>query len=288
MASLAPAEKAPAGKPIKVGSPHDPAEREADHIADLLTAPEEPALPVCAACAAGGAPCPACGGGGGGLLRPNRDPGGLNEPVAEAKYEHVLNPVHGGKHQQRLRQLRAKLKISQPNDVYEQEADQVADQVMRMALPMPDTILRQRGNEQSEEVQPKSLAEMMTPIVQRQGEATEKKPLQPKYESCEQKEHVQRSAEGTVQAQPDLESRLNASKSGGSPLPDEVRTFMEPRFKANFSQVRVHTDGEAVLMNQELGAQAFTHRNHIYYGAGKAPTKDELTGHELTHVVQQT
>ena len=63
MAFLAPAEKAPAGKPLKVGSPHDPAEREADRIADILTAPEEPAMPVCAACAAGGAPCPACGGG---------------------------------------------------------------------------------------------------------------------------------------------------------------------------------------------------------------------------------
>ena len=40
MASLAPAEKAPAGKPLKVGSPHDPAEREADRISAILTAPE--------------------------------------------------------------------------------------------------------------------------------------------------------------------------------------------------------------------------------------------------------
>ena len=70
MASLAPAEKAPTGKPLKVGSPHDPAEREADRVADILTAPEEPAMPVCTACAAGGAPCTACNGGvGGGLLR---------------------------------------------------------------------------------------------------------------------------------------------------------------------------------------------------------------------------
>lgn len=32
--------------------------------------------------------------------------------------------------------LQAKLKIGQPNDIYEQEADQVADQVMRMPEPM--------------------------------------------------------------------------------------------------------------------------------------------------------
>jgi len=41
-------------------------------------------------------------------------------------------------------------------------------------------------------------------------------------------------------------------------------------------------------MNKELGAQAFAHGSDIYYGAGKLPAKDELTAHELTHVVQQT
>ena len=66
MASLATVEKAPSGKPLKVSSPHDPAEREAERIADLLTASEEPPLPLCAACAVGGSPCGACGGGGGG------------------------------------------------------------------------------------------------------------------------------------------------------------------------------------------------------------------------------
>ena len=64
---------------------------------------------------------------------------------------------------------------------------------------------------------------------------------------------------GGNEASGDLESRLNASKGGGSALAPEVQAFMEPRFGADFSAVRVHTDGEAVQMNQELGAQAFTH-----------------------------
>jgi hypothetical protein len=63
---------------------------------------------------------------------------------------------------------------------------------------------------------------------------------------------------------------------------------MEPRFGADFSGVRVHTGGEAVQMNQELGAQAFTHGSDVYFGAGKSPGNNELTAHELTHVVQQT
>jgi hypothetical protein len=41
-------------------------------------------------------------------------------------------------------------------------------------------------------------------------------------------------------------------------------------------------------MNKELGAQAFAHGSDIYFGAGKSPGNNELTAHELTHVVQQT
>lgn len=137
MASLAPAaEKVPAGKPLKVGSAHDPAEREADRIADLLTAPEEPALPVCAACAAGGAPCPACGGGdGGGLLRRqvvggvgDGDSGG--EMLAPPSVQRVLSEP--GK---AFPPTMAQLTVSEPGDRYEQEADRVADQIMRMPDP---------------------------------------------------------------------------------------------------------------------------------------------------------
>jgi peptidoglycan hydrolase-like protein with peptidoglycan-binding domain len=63
---------------------------------------------------------------------------------------------------------------------------------------------------------------------------------------------------------------------------------MEPRFGADFSSVRVHTGSEAVQMNRELGAQAFAHGSDVYFGAGKSPGNNELTAHELTHVVQQT
>jgi len=89
-----------------------------------------------------------------------------------------------------------------------------------------------------------------------------------------------------------VESQLNNSKGGGSPLPDEVRSFMEARFGADLSQVRVHTGSEAVEMNKELNAQAFTHGKDIYFGSGRYnPGSSEgkhLLAHELTHVLQQT
>ncbi|MEB3293937.1 MAG: DUF4157 domain-containing protein, partial [Synechococcales bacterium] len=189
--------------------------------------------------------------------------------------------------------IQPKLTIGQPNDQYEQEADRVAAQVMGMAPPATPTLQRQTAAEESEDLppqvdlQPKSLATTITPLVQRQTVENEEA-LQAKCSACEQEEKVQRSTDGAVRSQSDLESRLNTSKGGGSPLPDEVRSFMEPRFGADFSGVRVHTGGDAVQMNREVGAQAFTHGSHVYYGSGKGPGNDELTAHELTHVVQQT
>ncbi|GET36582.1 hypothetical protein MiSe_13330 [Microseira wollei NIES-4236] len=126
-----------------------------------------------------------------------------------------------------------------------------------------------------EEVQAKSVPG----IIQRETAPDENK---------EEEVQTKPSPEGKSQTSSNVESQLSASKGGGSALSDEVRAFMEPRFGADFSGVRVHTDGAAVQMNRELGAQAFAHGNDIYFGAGKSPGKDELTAHELTHVVQQT
>ena len=151
--------------------------------------------------------------------------------------------------------IQAKLTVNQPGDIYEQEADRMAAQVM--AMPQSGSIQR--------EIDPKK-----------------------EKEKIQMMPSLQRASDGNLEAGGNLEGRLNSSKGGGSPLPDDVRSFMEPRFGADFSQVRVHTGSESVQMNRDLNAQAFTHRQDVYFGAGKAPAKDALTAHELTHVVQQT
>ncbi len=181
----------------------------------------------------------------------------------------------------------AKLTIGQPNDAYEQAADRVAEQVMGMSSTATPNVQRQAEEEEPEEIQTKPLAASITPLVQRQ-EMEEEEAIQSKHEVSPQEGSIQRTANGVPQVQPELESQLNASQGGGSALPDNVRSFMEPRFGADFSQVRVHTGSEAVQMNRDLNAQAFTHKQDVYFGAGKAPAKDALTAHELTHVVQQT
>jgi hypothetical protein len=170
--------------------------------------------------------------------------------------------------------IQSKLTVGAPGDQYEQEADQVAAQVMSMSVTPDSSPQVQRFGEEDNPVQRWSLARSITPLVQRQVD-----------EQVQMRELVQRAFQtGGNQASGDLESRLNASKGGGSALAPEVRAFMEPRFGADFSSVRVHTGGEAVQMNRELGAQAFAHGSDVYFGAGKSPGNNELTAHELTHV----
>ncbi|REH46387.1 DNA/RNA non-specific endonuclease [Tenacibaculum gallaicum] len=88
-----------------------------------------------------------------------------------------------------------------------------------------------------------------------------------------------------------LEGDLSSSKGGGSSLPSNTQNEMESGFGADFSGVRIHNDSNAVQMNQELGSQAFTNGNDIYFNEGKYNPSSEsgkhLLAHELTHTLQQ-
>jgi hypothetical protein len=76
-------------------------------------------------------------------------------------------------------------------------------------------------------------------------------------------------------------------KSGGLPLPAEIRAKMETAFSADFSDVRVHIGQEA----SSLGAIAYTWGTNIHFAPGQYNPHtlqgQKLLGHELWHVVQQ-
>lgn len=78
---------------------------------------------------------------------------------------------------------------------------------------------------------------------------------------------------------------------GGGNLPAPVRKFMEPRFGADFSGVRVHTGEAAATQAKKLDAAAFTTGRDIHFGKGRfqpdTPAGKELIAHELTHTIQQ-
>jgi hypothetical protein len=200
--------------------------------------------------------------------------------------------------------IQAKLTVGAPGDVYEQEADRVAEQVMQMGKVADGQTNKsanpQMGTHHGTGVQRQSEEEELQtkPLVQRQAEEEEElqaKPLVQRQaeeeEEIQAKPLVQRQADGSFEAGSGLESRLAAQKGRGNSLPDDVRAFMEPRFGVDFSRVRIHDGSEAIQMNKELNAQAFTHGQNIYFNAGRYNPNSQagrlLLAHELTHTLQQ-
>lgn len=82
-----------------------------------------------------------------------------------------------------------------------------------------------------------------------------------------------------------------SSSHGGGNMDPQTRSFMQRRFGADFSGVRIHADASAARVSRELGAQAFTVGRDVYFAAGQyAPGSDRgryLLAHELAHTIQQ-
>ncbi|MGH9836398.1 MAG: eCIS core domain-containing protein [Blastocatellia bacterium] len=82
-----------------------------------------------------------------------------------------------------------------------------------------------------------------------------------------------------------------ALRSSGRPLDAATREFMEPRFRHDFSGVRVHTDSQAAESARAVNALAYTMGRDVVFGAGRyAPgttAGKKLLAHELAHTIQQ-
>ncbi len=149
--------------------------------------------------------------------------------------------------------IQTKLAIGEPGDQYEQEADRVAEQVVRMEEPA---------------TRDKNRPSLEQSLLQRR--ATE-------------------GNAGFAEAPPEVEDVLS---SPGQPLDPASRAFFEPRFGHDFSRVRVHTGGAAEASAREVNAHAYTVGRDIVFGASRfAPLTragQRLIAHELAHVVQQS
>lgn len=153
-----------------------------------------------------------------------------------------------------------KLTVNPPGDAYEQEADQVADTVVRMPLGT-------------------------TPFFSGKPAV-----IQRKCAHCEEEEKaVQRKGGERMETAPRAVETVLAQS--GQPLDGEARQFMESRIGQDFSSVRVHTDGAAAHSAASIGARAYTSGTDVVFGAGEFSPNTEsgrhLLAHELTHVVQQ-
>lgn len=168
-------------------------------------------------------------------------------------------------------QVQTKLQVNEPGDVYEQEADAMANRVMRMA----------DGNAGSP-------TKPVTGLIGRS--------VQRKCAHCEEEEKRQvmrktESGTGGMAVSSSFSSSLQATKGSGTPLPSATRSFMEHAFSTDFSEVKIHTGSQAAEMNQGINARAFTHGSDIYFNSGEYSSNTaegkKLLAHELTHVLQQ-
>ncbi|MFC5044864.1 DUF4157 domain-containing protein [Aquimarina hainanensis] len=189
------------------------------------------------------------------------------------------------------------------------------EQVQKKEI-IPPPVVQNKGEEEEALIQKKCEACEKEETVQKQEETniveTNKSyeiesqklmPIQKKCD-CEEKAPVQRqelvttdpnvivsNALGALQSENSLESRLNNTKGKGGKLDKKTQEEMESGFGADFSNVNIHTDSTAIEMNKELGAQAFTNGNDIYFNEGKynpdTTSGKHLLAHELTHTIQQ-
>lgn len=152
------------------------------------------------------------------------------------------------------------LRINQPGDPHERQADSIAQQVVHS--PRTDLQRCSCGGGKSDEECP----------------------------SCRAK-RLQRSATngtGGGTAPDSVHSTLNRP---GRQMDTRTQSLMESRFGADFSDVRIHTDDQAAQSASDVRAKAYTVNNQIVFGSGQyAPETQQgklLLAHELAHVLQQ-
>jgi len=175
--------------------------------------------------------------------------------------------------------IQRKLTVDEPNDQYEKEAERVADAVMRMSDPA-------RVAPTQKDDPPVSIHRMPAwrHRCYRQAAPLHRK----KWEAELRKKAV--SVEDSA-VDDGVEQRIQSLQAGGRALPKSVRSYFEPRFGADFSDVRIHTDRRADETARALNANAFTVGKDVAFRSGMYHPDTEggkrLLAHELTHVVQQ-
>ncbi len=189
--------------------------------------------------------------------------------------------------------VQPKLTVGPVGDKYEQEADRVAETVVRMPTSKSKGAVPDKGANSGwpgwQEIQRDELEE---------EEIAQTKPLVHlaaaggNDDAGDADDGIQRDGgKGSFEPGSDFESKLSAVQGGGVPLAPSLRTPMEQAFGNDFSNVRVHNGAESDNLNQSIQARAFTSGQDIYFRSGEYNSNSaggkELLAHELTHTIQQ-
>ena len=146
-------------------------------------------------------------------------------------------------HPKSLASIQAKLTVSSPGDIYEEEADRVSEQVMSMpATPLYRDCACDGGCPKCQTKQP--------------GQGVDRV----------QTKHVGPGSLGQTVVPPIVHQVL---RSPGRPLDAATHSSMEQRFGHDFSMVRVHSGTAAEISARDLNAYAYTVGHDIVFAAGQ-------------------
>jgi Domain of unknown function (DUF4157) len=183
--------------------------------------------------------------------------------------------------------VQAKLRISQPGDIYEQEADRVADQIMMIAPS--STVLTSRPSSDNEISRTCNSCSKMKD--EEDEEEFKKLGISGKPLSTTATSNF-RTSNNNDEVTNEIINNTRSSSSGSS-LDENTKEFMESRFGGSydFSSVKIHTDEAAAKSSNSVNALAYTVGNDIVFAQGQyqpnTPQGRKLLAHELAHVTQQ-
>ncbi len=273
---------------LQVGRSHDAHEQEADRVADSVV--------------------------GGSRAGESQASGKASVTATSAQHVRVISRLADSSIQNKLqcRESEEKEKIKPEHVQRQEEEEEVQPKIQRQeeeetAQPK----IQRQEEEEEEEVQPKiqrqEEEEVAQPKIQRQEEEEDLAQLKLQRQEEEPQAKKEEDESTAVQTKTDaranvrdkqqfpelnqVEQKLFSNKGKGEKLDDETRVSMETGFSTDFSGVRVHQGADAVAMNRDLKAQAFTHGKDVFFNSGKYEPESVrgkmLLAHELTHVVQQ-
>lgn len=212
----------------------------------------------------------------------------------------ALQQTHGNRYVQRVVSgIQAKLKVGQPDDKYEQEADRGAEQVMRRPEPWLSSSGLQplKANSYHLTYHPKQ-RKMKTHSSDQKRTASRAnansenifqiKIKKEPFFNPERSENDFFSKKASFLPTPFTLNTSPIQKKENKALPEEVQIKMESTFGEDFSNVSIREDYYKV---KDMNALAFTKGESIHFAPGQfnpnSQKGQELIGHEFAHVQQQ-
>jgi hypothetical protein len=158
--------------------------------------------------------------------------------------------------------IQTQLAAGTPGDIYEREADRVADEVTHASDIQQRTPPHEGGS-----------------------------PTDPIREATKGKFQTESATSSEPPCAGPAPAINNMMSSSGRPLDADTRKDMEFRFGHDFSHVRVHTDSIAARSAETAAAIAYTFGPHVVFSRESYDPASRggqrLLAHELTHVLQQ-